>query len=324
MISSLARGCGPLSAGSRSLAAQSEPEKELQPHQGAAGAASQQATAPVVGNQESFSSLDTHRADKASGGGKQGPDSLGGSLGRHQHRLPPGPAYAVEGDERGQTDASAVVLGSWADRVTDLSLHYDSTAAAAARRMLRQRAAAARGRMAPAAPPANLRHMSPAGSVDMGQGPPFSPFAGAVEILSSSNSSATRGSPAASLPLEPNSRQAACITRRWSTGEPDCRRQSDRAVLRWRADFVRRWRQCQEQAFLQGQGVLPLTSSPASTELLNSELPAHGWSSVHGAAGQHAAVLQTLQRQVEQPEPQTAMAPNFSLASLLAVDDHTL
>ena len=149
-------------------------------------------------------------------------------------------AGCLQGDERGHSDASAVVLGSWADRVTHLSLHYDSTAAAAARKMLRQRAAAAHARVAPAATPATLRHMVPAGSVDLGQGPSFSPFAEAVEALSSSeSSSSSKGSPAASLPMGPNGRQAACITRRWSTGEPVCRPQSDNAVLRWRADFVR-------------------------------------------------------------------------------------
>ena len=306
IISSLPRGCDPSSAGSGSLAAHPEPVKAPQPRH-ADAATSQQAAAQVVLHQESSGSLDSHRADQASGGAKQsehscqhdlqymhpsagssaqhrlaphkqatavfsaGPDSLGGSTGSHQYKPPlGGPAHAVEvraarsgtvlvrtapfcsalltsddclqGDGRGHGDASAVVLGSWADRVTHLSLHYDSTAAAAARRMLRQRAAAARVQVAPALPPATLRHMSSAGSVDLGQGPSFSPFAEAVEALSSSERSSSRGSPAASLPVGPNNRQAAGMARRWSTGEPVCRPRPDGNVLRWRADFVR-WAQ---------------------------------------------------------------------------------
>ena len=230
MISSLSRGWDPSSAGSGYMAAQFEPVKELQPH----------------------------HAD---------PDSLARPQGSHRHRPPLGPVHAVEvratrcgidlvwsnpfcsallvahgclqGVQRGHDDASVVVLGSWADRVTHLALHYDSTAAAAARKMLRQRAAAARVRVAPAAIPATLEHLAPAGSGDMGQGPTFSPFAEAGEALPSSESSSSRPSPAASLPVGPHGRQAACITRRWSTGEPACRPQFDSAVLRWRTDFVR-------------------------------------------------------------------------------------
>ena len=80
MISSLPRGREPSLAGSGSVAAQSEPVKELQPHHVATAAASQQAAAQVVVSQESSSSLDTYCADKASGGAKQ-------SEPPHQHCL---------------------------------------------------------------------------------------------------------------------------------------------------------------------------------------------------------------------------------------------
>ena len=85
--------------------------------------------------------------------------------------------------------------------------------------------------------------------------------------------------------------------------------------------LCRRWRQCQEQAFLQGQGLLPPPSSPPSTLLLDSELLAHGWTGA--AVCQHPAAPQALQRQMEQPTPQAALPHKFSLASLLALDDHT-
>ena len=71
MISSLPGGWDPLSAGSGSLAAQSQPVTEAQPHHGPAAAACQQAAAQVVVHRESSGSLDLHRADKASGGAKQ-------------------------------------------------------------------------------------------------------------------------------------------------------------------------------------------------------------------------------------------------------------